>query len=114
MDKLLLQRSRREQSVQIGSEQFCDEIATKAVSWPPTATGGEESHISSSGEMKTSLRLMIYRMVVKNALYAGDESHTFSCCMCFRSFSSLYVRLLSTGVLKGFMIFLIATDDPVS
>lgn len=39
---------------------------------------------------------------------------TFSCCMCFNSLSSRYVRLLSTGVLKGFMIFLIATEEPVS
>ena len=34
---------------------------------------------------------------------------TFSCLRCFNSFSSLYVLLASTGVLKGFMIFLMAT-----
>ena len=39
---------------------------------------------------------------------------TFSCWMCFNSFSSLYVLLLKTGVLNGFMIFLIATDEFVS
>jgi hypothetical protein len=39
---------------------------------------------------------------------------TFSCWICFNSFSSRYVRLLRTGVLNGFMIFLMATDDPVS
>jgi hypothetical protein len=39
---------------------------------------------------------------------------TFSCRMCLSSLSSLYVRLLKTGVLKGFMIFLIATEAPVS
>ena len=52
----------------------------------------ESTHISSSGEMKMSLREM-----------------TFSCLRCLRSFSSRYVRFARTGVLKGFMIFLMAT-----
>lgn len=39
---------------------------------------------------------------------------TFSCRMCLRSLSSRYVRLERTGVEKGFMIFLIATDVEVS
>lgn len=39
---------------------------------------------------------------------------TFSCRMCFSSLSSRYVRLLSTGVEKGFMIFLMATEVLVS
>ena len=39
---------------------------------------------------------------------------TFSCLRCLRSLSSLYVRLDNTGVLKGFMIFLMATFCPVS
>lgn len=39
---------------------------------------------------------------------------TFSCFKCFRSFSSRYVRLESTGVEKGFIIFLTATACPVS
>jgi hypothetical protein len=34
--------------------------------------------------------------------------------MCLSSLSSRYVRLLSTGVEKGFMIFLMATDVLVS
>ena len=34
---------------------------------------------------------------------------TFSCLRCFRSFSSRYVRLARTGVLKGFIIFFTAT-----
>ena len=47
--------------------------------------------------MKMSLRQMI-----------------FSCRMCFSSLSSRYVRFASTGVLNGFMTFLIATDVSVS
>ena len=34
--------------------------------------------------------------------------------MCLRSLSSRYVRFERTEVEKGFMIFLIATDEPVS
>lgn len=40
---------------------------------------------------------------------AVREAHTFSCRRCLSSFSSRYVRLASTGVLKGFIIFLTAT-----
>jgi hypothetical protein len=39
----------------------------------------------------------------------GERELTFSCFKCFRSFSSRYVLLDKTGVLKGFMIFLTAT-----
>src|SRR4051812_23157194 len=39
---------------------------------------------------------------------------TFSCLRCLRSFSSRYVRLDKTGVLKGFIIFLMATAWLVS
>ena len=39
---------------------------------------------------------------------------TFSCFMCLRSLSSRYVRFERTEVEKGFMIFLIATEEPVS
>lgn len=41
--------------------------------------------------------------------YIGAGRPTFSCFRCFSSFSSRYVRLARTGVLKGFMIFLMAT-----
>ena len=44
----------------------------------------------------------------------SKSSLTFSWRRCLSSFSSLYVRLESTGVLKGFMIFLTATAWPVS
>lgn len=42
------------------------------------------------------------------------EPLTFSCRRCFSSLSSLYVRFERTGVLKGFMIFFIATDWEVN
>lgn len=42
------------------------------------------------------------------------ESLTFSWRRCFKSLSSRYVLLLRTGVEKGFMIFLMATDVPES
>ena len=47
-------------------------------------------------------------------IYARCGILTFSCCMCFSNFNSRYVRLLRTGVLNGFMIFLIATGCCVS
>jgi hypothetical protein len=42
------------------------------------------------------------------------EKHTFSWRKCLSNFSSRYVRLDKTGVLKGFIIFLIATGEAVS
>lgn len=42
------------------------------------------------------------------------DHRTFSCRRCLSSFSSRYVRLDSTGVEKGFMIFFTATACPVS
>lgn len=44
----------------------------------------------------------------------AQSARTFSCLMCLSSLSSLYVRFASTGVEKGFMIFLIAVLEPVS
>jgi len=40
----------------------------------------------------------------------GHGQLTFSCRRCLRSLSSRYVRLDRTGVEKGFMIFLMATE----
>jgi hypothetical protein len=69
--------------------------------------------MSSSGEMKMSLKLMTCCRV-RGAQFAASGLLTFSCFRCFRSFSSRYVRLESTGVLNGFIIFLIATAWLVS
>jgi len=43
---------------------------------------------------------------------AGNR--TFSWRKCLSNFSSRYVRLDKTGVLNGFIIFLIATGEAVS
>lgn len=66
--------------------------------------------------MKTSLRLIIWKGVMSPCDRDVENCGVlaFSCWMCFSSLSSLYVLLLRTGVLKGFMIFFIATDAPVS
>ncbi len=42
------------------------------------------------------------------------SQRTFSCLRCLSSLSSRYVLLLRTGVEKGFIIFLMATDVPDS
>ena len=72
------------------------------------------AYMSSRGEMKMSLKLMICSAL---EFFLGGpwlELLTFSCRRCFRSFNSRYVRLDRTGVLKGFMIFLTATAWLVS
>lgn len=46
--------------------------------------------------------------------HRGVDQPTFSWRKCFRSFNSRYVRLDSTGVEKGFMIFFTATACPVN
>jgi hypothetical protein len=96
LDKLLLERSRGQEPVQIGSEQLRDKVAVAILAGIPQLDVGQGSvtmtYRSSRGEMKMSLSEM-----------------TFSCRRCLSSFSSRYVRLARTGVLKGFMIFLMAT-----
>ena len=56
LNKLLLERSRSKQAMEISAEEFGDEVA-RCVSW-----GVEEqvrrAYISSRGEIKMSLRLM--------------------------------------------------------
>lgn len=56
------------------------------------------------------------RLVVSSASFAKARQCrlrlTFSCRKCLSSFNSLYVLLLNTGVEKGFMIFLMATEVP--
>ena len=77
----------------------------------------KDAYRSSSGEMKTSLRLIICQSKCEQDDSSGvvmEGVHTFSCWMCFNSFSSRYVRFANTGVLKGFIIFFTATATPVS
>ena len=76
--------------------------------------------MSSSGEMKMSLRLMICRgpsfrrQMDHLRPHEQEPPLTFSCRRCFKSFSSRYVRFESTGVLKGLTIFFTATAEPVN
>lgn len=66
--------------------------------------------MSSKGEMKMSLNEMIWMQSVKKPQDSNEL--TFSCLRCLSSLSSRYVLLLKTGVEKGFIIFLMATDVP--
>lgn len=76
---------------------------------------GALSYISSRGEMKISLKLIIYKNVsVKTLKSRVVVAQTFSCRRCLSNFNSLYVRFASTEVLKGFMIFFTATACPVN
>ena len=58
LNKLLLERARGKQSVEVGSKELGDKVAVARVR---KRRGGvdEGAHMSSNGEMKTSLRLMI-------------------------------------------------------
>ena len=59
MDELLLKRPRGKQTVEIGSQQLGDEV-TELVSFLLVAYHAWDAYMSSSGEMKISLRLMIW------------------------------------------------------
>lgn len=76
--------------------------------------GGVDAYMSSSGEMKMSLKLMICHPSESPCHSRRCQVPTFSCLKCFSSFSSRYVRFERTGVLKGFMIFFMATAWLVS
>lgn len=81
------------------------------------AGNNQHTYISSSGEMKMSLRQIILFVVSIAHSYVNhqiQDQRTFSWRKCFKSFSSRYVLLDRTGVLKGFIIFLTATGAPVN
>ncbi len=59
MDELLLEWSRGEQAVKIGSEELGDEVAIVPTSAHTTLLGLKMTHMSSRGEMKMSLNEMI-------------------------------------------------------
>lgn len=77
---------------------------------------GENTHMSSKGEIKISLNEMICQTQTIRIPFPRPvfQRLTFSCLRCFKSFNSRYVLLLRTGVEKGFMIFLMATAVPPS
>ena len=61
LDKLLLQRPRGKETMKVSAEQLSHEIAAKEGGEDREARWrGRNTHISSKGEMKTSLRLIIW------------------------------------------------------
>lgn len=78
--------------MQVGAQQLCDKV---------DILEGRDEDVAQGDDL---LRVRACPMV--DNYY---PQHTFSCLRCLSSLSSLYVRLASTGVLKGFMIFLTAT-----
>lgn len=67
LDELLLQRPRGEQAVQIGAEQFGDKIAVSTGFSMGRDCVYSPTYMSSSGEMKMSLRLMTWTAVSSGA-----------------------------------------------
>lgn len=72
LDELLLERSRSQEAVEIGSQELSHEVAV-AVSVLVSQAGGGETYISSRGEMKISLKLMICEW--RSVLRHHDPSH---------------------------------------
>ena len=64
LDELLLERARGKQSVEVGSEELGNKVAVVGVR---KRRGGvdEGAHMSSNGEIKTSLRLMICKEALR-------------------------------------------------
>ena len=57
MDELLLEGARGEKAVEIGSEKLGYKVSATEVKWDHEDREGTD--MSSNGEMKTSLKLMI-------------------------------------------------------
>ena len=112
--ELLLKRSGGKETVEISAEELGDEVAEM----PLVAIRGKmwcwwHIHILERGDEDVGEGDDLGGCQWCNRLIV-QEQLTFSCLRCLRSLSSLYVRLDNTGVLNGFMIFLIATFCPVS
>lgn len=119
LDELLLEGARGEEAVEVGAEQFGDEIAVRRYKPSVRAQGTHtdvhvlkrrDEDVAEADDLEGGFSIEGCR--VGEAARIGR--HTFSCRKCFSSLSSRYVRLDRTGVLKGFMIFLTATACPVS
>lgn len=83
--------------MQVRAEQLGDEIYV--------LEGGDED-VAQGDDLEFRLALCDRNLV--------SSGRTFSWRRCFRSFNSRYVLFDRTGVLKGFMIFLMATDWAVN
>lgn len=112
--ELLLEWSGGKKTVEISAEELGDEVA----GWLLAHIRGKTQslwyiHILERGNEDVGEGDDLDRCQCCKLLIVQIRL-TFSCLRCLRSLSSLYVRLDNTGVLNGFMIFLIATFCPVS
>jgi hypothetical protein len=117
LDELLLQWPRGEEPVEIGAQEFCDEVAGKRSARVSKHTlFVSHIHVLERGNEDITERDDLCSAVsyTSRRALSGCGRPTFSCFRCLSSFSSRYVLLASTGVLKGFIIFLMATLALVS
>ena len=59
LNELFLQRPRSQESMEVCTKEFCDEISRAFTQYEWIYANKRNTDISSSGEMKTSLKLMI-------------------------------------------------------
>lgn len=121
LNKLLLERPRGEQAVEISAEEFGHEVAVDANEQSERELDlNLDLHVLEGGDEDVAQANDLWLKRISRGIRSEPHSPqstrapTFSCFKCFSSFSSRYVRLERTGVLKGFMIFLTATAWPVS
>jgi hypothetical protein len=106
LDELLFKRTRSKKSVEISTEELGDEVAGRqygsgTVPFNLHVLERRDEDIAERNDLHVNYHHLATRIIL-----------TFSCRKCLSSFNSLYVLLLNTGVEKGFMIFLMATEVP--
>ena len=114
LDKLLLERSRSQETVQIGAKELGDEVAVKSSvssAWKDITAA---IHILKGRNENITERDNLQKISIPETGLQMKRIRTFSCFKCFKSFNSRYVLFDRTGVLKGFIIFFTATFWPVS
>jgi hypothetical protein len=67
---------------------------------------GRNEDVAKGDDLESVVSMIVWRCEYISEVVTAL---TFSCRRCFSSFNSRYVRLASTGVLKGFIIFFTAT-----
>lgn len=101
--------------MKVGSQEFRDKVAaTVSIVRIGLLGGGMSVHILQRGNEDVAQTDDLDSSSVLPGHKQERPPPTFSWRKCFNNFNSRYVRLDSTGVLKGFMIFLTATGDPVN
>ena len=76
--------------MKIGSQKFGDEVTVVVSLYHPPLLQIRGAYMSSKGEMKISLKLIIYAVSASklDSLFFFDVIRTFSWRRCLRSFSS--------------------------